>query len=57
VWSPRGDKIAFLAALPYDPFGPYHRQQVDVWIYDLNSDEVIQVTDDDLGQYSLLWEP
>jgi dipeptidyl aminopeptidase/acylaminoacyl peptidase len=57
VWSPRGDKIAFLAALPYDPSGPYHRQQVDVWIYDLNTDEVIQVTNDDLGQYSLLWEP
>jgi Tol biopolymer transport system component len=57
VWSPRGDKIAFLAALPYDPLGPYNRQQVDVWIYDLNTDEVIQVTDDDLGQFTLLWEP
>lgn len=56
-WSPRGDKIAFLAALPFDPAGPIVRQQVDVWIYDLNTDEVIQVTDDDLGQFSLLWEP
>jgi len=57
VWSPRGDKLAFLAALPYDPDGPTIRQQTDVWIYDLKTDEVIQVTDDDLGQFSLIWEP
>jgi len=56
AWSPRGDKIAFLAALPYDPDGPTIRQQMDVWIYDLRTDDVIQVTDDELGQFSLIWE-
>jgi Tol biopolymer transport system component len=56
AWSPRGDKIAFLAALPYDPHGPDSRQQTDVWIYDLNTDKLIQVTDDDLGQWTLRWE-
>ncbi len=56
TWSPRGDKIAFLAALPYDPSGPDTRQQTDVWIYDLNNNQLIQVTDDDLGQFSLRWK-
>jgi Tol biopolymer transport system component len=56
AWSPRGDKIAFLAALPYDPQGPSSRQQTDVWIYDLRADELIRVTDDDLGQWTLRWK-
>ncbi len=56
AWSPRGDKIAFLAALPYDPNGPDTRQQTDVWIYDLNTDQLIKVTDDDLGQFTLRWK-
>ncbi len=53
-WSPRGDKIAFLAALPFDPEGPYYRDQVQVWIYDLRNDELTQVTDQG-GHYGLVW--
>jgi len=54
-WSPEGDKIAFLAALPFDAEGPYYREQVEVWIYDLNTEQLTQVTHDTAGQYSLVW--
>lgn len=56
VWSPKGDQIAFLAALPFDPDGAYHTDQLDVWIYALTTDELIRVTDDDVGQDSLMWK-
>jgi RNA polymerase sigma-70 factor (ECF subfamily) len=55
VWSPSGDKIAFLAAMPFDPHGPYHILQVEVWVYDLTTDELIRITDDDVWQHSLTW--
>jgi len=55
-WSPRGDKIAFLAALPFDAEGPYYREQVEVWIYDLETSELTRVTEDNVGQYSLIWK-
>ncbi|UCC69171.1 MAG: PD40 domain-containing protein, partial [Armatimonadota bacterium] len=56
VWSPNGDKIAFLAALPFDPDGAYHMNQVEVWVYDLAADELIRVTDDDAAQQNLIWK-
>jgi hypothetical protein len=56
VWSPGGDQIAFLAALPFEPDGPYYRNQAEVWVYDLNTDELIRVTDDDVAQTSLSWK-
>jgi len=56
VWSPGSDKIAFLAALPFDPEGPYFWKQVEVWIYDLAADELIRVTDDEVEQTSLSWK-
>jgi len=55
-WSPNGDRIAFLAAMPWDPEGPYYKFQIEVWVYDLNTDELIQVTDDDLAQTHLSWK-
>jgi len=54
-WSPEGDKVAFLAALPFDPNGRYYREQVEVWIYDLKADELVRVTNDNEAQYSLVW--
>lgn len=56
TWSPESDEIAFLAAMPFDPYGPYYRNQVEVWLYDLETDEVTQVTDDDVAQYAPRWE-
>ncbi len=55
-WSPSGDKIAFLAAMPFDAAGISYRQQVEVWIYDLATDEIHQVTDDDIAQDWLAWK-
>jgi len=56
VWSPSSDKIAFLAALPFDPHGPFYKEQVEVWVYDLKADELIRITDDDVGQVSIVWK-
>ncbi|UCG88160.1 MAG: hypothetical protein JSW71_06350, partial [Gemmatimonadota bacterium] len=56
IWSPSGDKIAFLAALPFDPDGPWYIAQIEVWVYDLTTDELIRVTNDDVGQASLSWK-
>ena len=49
-------RLAFLAAMPFDAAGPYYRQQVEVWIYDLATDELHQITEDDVAQYSLVWK-
>jgi hypothetical protein len=55
VWSPSSDQIAFLAALPFDPDGLDFREQVEVWVYDLTTDELIRITDDDVWQHQLIW--
>jgi hypothetical protein len=54
-WSPSGDQIAFTAALPFDPAGPYYNEQRQVWIYDLNAEKLVQVTYDSGGKYALVW--
>jgi len=56
VWSPGSDQIAFLAAFPFDPDGLFFKDQIEVWVYDLNTDELIRVTHDDVGQISLSWK-
>jgi dipeptidyl aminopeptidase/acylaminoacyl peptidase len=55
VWSPSSEKIAFLAALPFDPDGLAYRLQVEVWIYDLATRELTRITHDDVAQHSLIW--
>jgi hypothetical protein len=55
VWSPRGDKIAFLAAMPFNPDGVYFRHQTEVWICDLATKELTRITHDDFAQHSLIW--
>ena len=45
-WSPKGDRIAFLAAMPFDPEGPIHQEQVEVWIYTLTNGDLTKITDD-----------
>ncbi|UCC69109.1 MAG: PD40 domain-containing protein [Armatimonadota bacterium] len=56
VWSPGSDRIAFLAALPFDPDGLYYLKQIEVWVYDLTTDELIRVTNDEIEQASLSWK-
>ncbi len=55
AWSPGGDRIAFLAAIPFDPDVPVLRDQVEVWIYDLASGELVRVTNDTCADQDLSW--
>ena len=54
-WSPTGDKIAFLAELPFDPDGPHNGLQVDAWVYDLVTRRLTKLTNDPHVQQSLSW--
>jgi len=54
-WSPLGDRIAFLAALPFDPDGPEFWYQVEVWLYDLSTAELIRLTSDTTWDEWLSW--
>jgi hypothetical protein len=55
VWSPGSDKIAFAAAMPFDPGGLRYRLQVEVWIYDLATQERTRVTYDEAYPYYIIW--
>jgi Tol biopolymer transport system component len=57
AWSPDGNKIAFLAALPFEPDGLYYKNQLEIWVYDLRDDELTQITDDDVAQHWIRWKP
>ncbi len=54
-WSPSGDMIAFLAGMPFEPVSISSRDQVDVWLLDLNDNRLINLTDDNVYQHDLLW--
>jgi hypothetical protein len=54
-WSPTGDKIAFLAELPFDPDGPHNGLQVDAWVYDLVTRRLTKITSEPHFQHSLSW--
>ena len=54
-WSPQGDRIAFLAALPFDPEGPWYKEQVEVWIYELATKKLTKITDDSGADMWLSW--
>jgi hypothetical protein len=56
AWSPSGKQIAFLAALPYDPDGANYKCQIEVWVYDLKTDELARITHDDLWQTGVRWK-
>jgi hypothetical protein len=55
AYSPSGDRVAFVAAIPFDPHGPFYKNQLEVWVYDFNTDELLRLTDDDLMQHELVW--
>jgi len=54
-WSPDGNQIAFLAAMPFDPEGVSYRQQAEVWIYDLPAGALSRITRDDNNDNWLSW--
>jgi hypothetical protein len=55
TWSPRGDKIAFLAALPFDPEQMVFKRQVDAWVYDLPARRLTKITNLPRRPNSLSW--
>jgi hypothetical protein len=55
TWSPHGDRIAFVAALPYDPHGPYYMLQTDAWVYDLVTRRLTRLTHEPHHQVNLKW--
>jgi len=60
-WSPRGDRIAFLAIMPFEPLGPLAAYQVEVWVYrlpslpDLPDGDLTKITEDMFAENSLSW--
>ncbi len=54
-WSPLGDQIAFVAALPFDPSGPMCWYQREVWLYDLNTGQLTRLTYDENWDNWLSW--
>ena len=55
VWSPKGDRIAFIAAMSFDPAGPHFRQQSEVWMYDIVGDDLTKITETDDWKWWLSW--
>jgi Tol biopolymer transport system component len=43
-WSPMGDQLVFTAALPFDPNGAEFTHQVEVWLYDLTTEQRTRLT-------------
>jgi RNA polymerase sigma factor (sigma-70 family) len=54
-WSPRGDKIAFVAALPWHPSARHYMAQTDGWIYDLVTSRLTKVTNARGSRKALSW--
>jgi len=54
-WSPLGNRVAFEAALPFDPNGIEYWCQVEVWVYDLDSGQVTRVTNNQEWDERLSW--
>jgi sugar lactone lactonase YvrE len=54
-WSPRGDRVAFLAAFDFDPEGPHYNDQVEVWIYELSTGILARLTENVEAENTLSW--
>jgi hypothetical protein len=54
-WSPKGDRILFRAAIPFDPSGLFYPYQNDLWIYDLTTDALIPITEDSVCEFYHSW--
>ncbi len=54
-WSPTGDQIAFIAALPFDPNGAEYWYQREIWLYDLNSQSLTRLTNDQNSDNWITW--
>ncbi|UCG88489.1 MAG: hypothetical protein JSW71_08085, partial [Gemmatimonadota bacterium] len=54
-WSPTGDRIIFASALPFRPSGVQYKLQTELWMYEVDTGMLTQISDDGLGEQSLSW--
>ena len=54
-WSPSGDRIVFLAGMPFDPLGPYYKFQDEIWVYELGTGDLTKITDNVSHENWLSW--
>jgi Tol biopolymer transport system component len=54
-WSPKGDRVLFRAAIPFDPSGLFYPYQNDLWIYDLTSQTMSRITEDSVCEFYHSW--
>ncbi len=55
AWSPDSRQVAFLSAMDWDRSGPPLDSQTELYIYDLPSRRLTQVTHDDIEQCTPVW--
>jgi hypothetical protein len=54
-WSPRGNRILVQMAYPFDPDGPFYTEQSNLWLYDLDAEELVQITESG-GVFEHSWD-
>jgi hypothetical protein len=54
-WSPLGTQVVLVAALPFDPNGPEFWYQRELWVYDLDTDLLTRLTNDEVCEDGLSW--
>jgi len=54
-WSPSGDRIVFLAGMPFDPLGPYYKFQGELWVYELGTSDLTRITNNVSHENWLSW--
>ncbi len=55
-WSPCGNRILFRAAYPFVPDGAVYSDQVELYLYDLDTDELIRITENDASEWEHSWD-
>jgi hypothetical protein len=54
-WSPKSDRVAFLAALHFSSAGRSYYCQVEAWMYELSTGILTRLTDDEACEDNLSW--
>jgi Tol biopolymer transport system component len=54
-WSPNGDRIAFVAMIPFHPDPQWAGKQDEVWICDVATGELTKITENQSDEFSLNW--
>jgi len=55
-WSPRGDRIVFGGAMEYDPYGATFNLQSELWMYEMGTEDITQITSNLLEDCPASWD-